>query len=94
MDYTHLERVALDVSEYEAPEPMRQILLHLTTLSETQYLQVTHRKEPIPLYSTLIEMGFVYLTETNKPITDYFTISICHKAQLISLENILGVTAR
>lgn len=55
-----LTRIELDVSELEAPEPMRLILVALAQLETGQYLAVSHRKEPLPLYPKLTEMGFAY----------------------------------
>lgn len=85
------DKVVLDVSELAAPEPMRAILLQLLNLADEQYLQVVHRKEPIPLYQKLTEMGFVYHTELDKPITSFCTISICREPQASQLQQLLGV---
>ena len=84
-------KVMLDVSELAAPEPMRAILLQLLDLNEADYLQVVHRKEPTPLYKKLTEMGFFYYTETDKPMTSYYTISICRQSQAAQLQRLLGV---
>lgn len=59
-------RIDLDVSEQEAPEPMRLILVALAQLKPGQYLAVSHRKEPLPLYPKLTEMGFVYRVHCDK----------------------------
>ena len=50
--------VHLDVSQLEPPEPMRVILNALTQLTANQYLQVVHRREPIPLFTILDEQGY------------------------------------
>jgi len=84
-------KIALDVSELSAPEPMRTILLQLSELTEEQYLQVVHRKEPTPLYKKLTDMGFFYHTEMNKPVTTFVTISICRQSQANQLQQLLGV---
>ena len=83
-------KVVLDVSELAAPEPMRAILLQLLDLGDEQYLQVVHRKEPIPLYQKLTEMGFVYYTELDKPVISFCTISICREPQAQQLQQLLG----
>lgn len=56
----YLQEIHLDVSELQAPEPMRQILLALAALSHGQCLVIYHRKNPVPLYPKLAELGFVY----------------------------------
>lgn len=60
MEQTPLQKIHLDVSELDAPEPMRQALQALSTLSHGQCLVIYHRKNPVPLYPKLIELGFVY----------------------------------
>jgi len=60
MATNYLQTIDLDVSELQAPEPMRQILLALAALSPGQCLVIYHRKNPVPLYPKLTELGFVY----------------------------------
>ncbi len=72
-----MENIAIDVSELEAPEPMRIILNALATLTKAQRLVVTHRKEPLPLYPKIIELGFTYEVAKNNEL---FTITIAHQA--------------
>lgn len=57
---TSLQVIKLDVSELPMPEPMRQVLLALAELSPGQCLIIYHRKNPMPLYPKLLELGFVY----------------------------------
>lgn len=52
----------LDVSHLPAPEPMAQILKQLAGLKPGQCLRVYHRKEPVPLYDKLAQMGFAHRT--------------------------------
>jgi uncharacterized protein (DUF2249 family) len=52
----------LDVSELEPPEPMLRVLEALEQLGEGRYLRMLHRREPLPLYPRLRELGFYYLT--------------------------------
>lgn len=73
-----LEIVQLDVSELLAPEPMRQILLRLTTLKSSQCLQVIHRKEPLPLYKKIEDLGFNYETKKDVPTNDFYSIYITY----------------
>jgi len=68
-----LQAISLDVSELEAPEPMRQVLLALSTLSQGQCLIIYHRKNPIPLYPKLTELGFVYRVDINSRERDLST---------------------
>lgn len=53
------ERI-LDVSELEAPEPLRAAVAAIHELGEGEYLCMRHRREPFPLYRMLAEMGFSY----------------------------------
>lgn len=53
--------IILDVSELEAPEPMRVILTSLSKLQRGHFLLVKHRKEPFPLYPKIIELGFEFV---------------------------------
>lgn len=69
-------RVFLDVSLLEPPEPMREILSALSTLSVQEVLAVTHRREPFPLYQQLSALGFHYVSEKLKD--GHFTIYIWH----------------
>ncbi|GIC78192.1 DUF2249 domain-containing protein [Moritella sp. F3] len=57
---TKLQVIKLDVSEFPMPEPMRQVLQALAELSPGQCLIIYHRKNPVPLYPKLVELGFVY----------------------------------
>ncbi|MFT5676890.1 MAG: hypothetical protein ACI808_002839 [Paraglaciecola sp.] len=60
---SRLKQISINVSNLEAPEPMRQILMALGQLKQGQYLTVSHRKDPVPLYQKLDEMGFVYFLQ-------------------------------
>ncbi|PVZ68989.1 DUF2249 domain-containing protein [Pelagibaculum spongiae] len=57
----------LDVSQLEPPEPMKKISQALLTFSKQleqgEVLEVLHRREPLPLYPKLIEMGLQYTVE-------------------------------
>lgn len=48
----------LDVRELEPPEPLTAILSALQTLPAQQALKVRHRREPLPLYPLLHELGY------------------------------------
>lgn len=63
-----LQVIQLDVSELAAPEPMRQVLLALATLSQGQCLVIHHRKNPVPLYPKLIELGFAYRVDVDSRV--------------------------
>jgi uncharacterized protein (DUF2249 family) len=57
---TTIEMIELDVRHLPAPEPMTQIIQALAKLTEQQYLQVHHRREPFPLYEKLSAAGWQY----------------------------------
>jgi len=65
--------IRLDVSNMAAPDPMQAILLALSELPQQKILNVSHRKEPFPLYSILKKQGFEYVTQSTK---EGFLISI------------------
>ena len=50
----------VDVSELEPPRPLAVAVAALRELGDGQYLVVRHRREPVPLYAMLTEMGFSY----------------------------------
>lgn len=54
------EMIELDVRSLPAPEPMTKIIQALATLTEQQFLQVHHRREPFPLYEKLTAAGWQY----------------------------------
>ncbi|WP_210395359.1 DUF2249 domain-containing protein [Motiliproteus sediminis] len=51
------ELIEFDVSELEPPEPLIQIIAAARTLSAHQLLRVVHRRDPLPLYPLLDELG-------------------------------------
>ena len=57
-----LQPITIDVSDLPPPEPMTEILKALSTLPVNMFLQVMHRREPIPLYEKLPQLGFSHKT--------------------------------
>ncbi len=55
--------VTLDVSALEPPEPMVRILEAVPALGPSDVLEVTHHREPVPLYARLEEAGFSHEIE-------------------------------
>ncbi len=53
------ERV-IDVSDLEPPEPMQATLAAVRELRADEYLVMRHRREPVPLFAMLLEMGYCY----------------------------------
>lgn len=53
----------IDVSELEPPEPLEQILDALADLPDGGWLRVTHRRDPVPLYRMLRDMGYRWKTD-------------------------------
>jgi uncharacterized protein (DUF2249 family) len=49
-----------DVRDLEPPEPMERILEILDGMPGGDWLRVTHRREPYPLYNLLRGMGFAW----------------------------------
>lgn len=52
----------IDVSELPPPEPLERILDALADLRSGHYLLVKHRRDPVPLYRMLHDMGYAWLT--------------------------------
>jgi len=57
----------LDVSELEPPEPLERILDALADLPEDDWLRVKHRRDPVPLYRLLADMGYQWRTDYLAP---------------------------
>ena len=74
-----MEQVNLDVSELPAPEPFEQITLALVALTKEQYLKVSHRKQPLPLYRALPVNGYEF--HVQKGSKQAFDIFIWHESQ-------------
>ncbi|MDH3354163.1 MAG: hypothetical protein OEL79_02975 [Chromatiales bacterium] len=53
-----MNRIELDISEGEAPEPLIRATEALQQLPEDSYLHITHRMEPCRLYDYLERNGF------------------------------------
>jgi len=47
----------LDVTELEPCEPLEQTLAAVADLGPGEFLRVLHRREPLPLYPLLQELG-------------------------------------
>jgi hypothetical protein len=52
----------VDVSELEPPQPMQVVLDALRALGPDEHLLMRHRREPLPLYPMLAELGFAHRT--------------------------------
>lgn len=48
----------IDVSALEPPEPLERILDALADLPPGDWLRVCHRRDPVPLYRMLRDMGY------------------------------------
>jgi uncharacterized protein (DUF2249 family) len=64
----------IDVSDLDPPEPLERILDSLADLPSGQWLRVTHRRDPLPLYRMLKDMGYRWHTERISP--QHFEIRI------------------
>ena len=69
----------LDVSELEPPGPLEKILAALEQLPASDWLRVSHRREPFPLYNMLRQMDFVWDTKWQN---GECIITIWHKGHL------------
>jgi len=64
----------LDVSKLAPPEPLEQILDALSELPAGDRLRVVHRRDPVPLYPILRDLGYQW--ETCQPLPGQFEIRI------------------
>ena len=55
--------LTLDVSRMEPPQPMIEILQKVQELKPQDVLEVSHHREPVPLYAHLEEAGFDHSIE-------------------------------
>lgn len=53
----------LDVAGLEPPQPMVAILQKVSELGPGDVLEVSHHREPVPLYPMLEEAGFAHEIE-------------------------------
>jgi hypothetical protein len=52
----------VDVQDLEPPRPMQVVLDALRALGPDEHLLMRHRREPLPLYPMLVELGFAHRT--------------------------------
>lgn len=64
----------IDVSGLEPPEPLERILDSLADLPTGDWLRVRHRRDPVPLYRMLRDMG--YRWQTSHVAVDHFEVVI------------------
>ena len=64
----------IDVSALEPPEPLEVILDSLADLPAGHWLRVRHRRNPVPLYRMLEDMGYRWHTDCLSP--EHFEILI------------------
>ena len=57
----------LDVSPLEPPEPLERILDTLADMPHGDWLRVMHRRDPVPLYRILQNMGYRWHTDCLAP---------------------------
>ena len=69
-----MRAVTIDVSALEPPEPLECILDNLADLPPEHWLKVRHRRDPLPLYRMLKDMGYHWHTACLSP--EHFEISI------------------
>ncbi len=58
---TVIERI-VDVRDEEPPRPFELVIAALRTLADGEYISMLHRREPMPLYAVLAEMGCAHRT--------------------------------
>jgi len=84
----HLEKITLDARDMEHPKPLEQAIQALRKLSDTNYLYMVHRKNPIPLLDLAREQHFQALSKEDK--TGIWHILICTNPD-INLNELLDV---
>lgn len=71
-----MNRVVLDVSAEEAPEPLLRAIQELERLPQDSYLHLIHRMAPCKLYDYLEQNGFH--AETRRGEGGLCELFICH----------------
>ncbi|MCB1788869.1 MAG: DUF2249 domain-containing protein [Gammaproteobacteria bacterium] len=64
----------IDVSGLEPPEPLERIIDTLADLADGDWLRVRHRRDPVPLYRMLRDMGYSWDTTCVAP--EHFEVLI------------------
>ncbi|MCB1801571.1 MAG: DUF2249 domain-containing protein [Gammaproteobacteria bacterium] len=64
----------IDVCGLEPPEPLERILDGLADLAPGDWLRVRHRRDPVPLYRMLRDMGYAW--QTTRVAVEHFEIVI------------------
>ncbi|MDH5602178.1 MAG: DUF2249 domain-containing protein [Gammaproteobacteria bacterium] len=59
---------SIDATEMEPPEPLMLTLDMVEDLGPGDYIRFRHRREPVPLYDSLIQSGFSFLTCTGHDV--------------------------
>lgn len=72
-----MDEVYLNVSRLAPPEPMTKILKSLSALESEQYLKVSHRRQPFPLFPILLENNWAYRVLVHSD--DHVSIFIFHE---------------
>lgn len=68
---------SLDATQMEPPEPLLLTLEKLNELGQGDYLRFRHRREPLPLYDSLNQCGFSFITCIGNEVE--FEVFIWHK---------------
>jgi hypothetical protein len=58
-----MSEIVIDVSDLEPPGPLEHILDNLADLPAQHWLRVRHRRDPVPLYRMLQQMGYRWRTD-------------------------------
>ncbi len=67
-----LKEILLDCTMLESPEPLNLVVQNLGNISETSYIKMVHRMQPMMLFNILNQNGFKYITlEKNNQVEIY-----------------------
>ena len=83
-----MTKILLDAREMEHPLPLQLAMKHLKEMSQTEYLYMIHRKNPIPLIEIAKEKSFSYLEHRDEAETWHILIS---KNPTLPLKELLDV---
>lgn len=68
---------SLDATQMAPPEPLMLTMEMLDDLGQGDYIRFRHRREPVPLYDSLMQAGYSFITCTGHDVE--FEVFIWHK---------------
>lgn len=58
----------INVSEYDPPKPLEEVIELLRIMKKGEYIRMLHRKKPLPLLQLLQDNGFDFKMKDKQPL--------------------------